>query len=94
MSNYVLLYSTRFKKDYKGFANQPEKLEAIKNTLKMLFQNGFVAIPATMRPHKLSGNYKGCRECHVLPDLLLIWEQYEPEKEILLIRVGKHSELF
>ena len=60
----------------------------------MLFQNGFAAIPPTMRPHKLSGNYKGCWECHILPDLLLIWEQYEVEKEILLIRVGSHSELF
>ncbi len=94
MNNYVLLYSTRFKKDYKKFVHQPEKLEAIKNTLKMLFQNGFAAIPPTMRPHKLSGNYKGCWECHILPDLLLIWEQYEVEKEILLIRVGSHSELF
>ncbi|MPN20186.1 hypothetical protein SDC9_167564 [bioreactor metagenome] len=39
MNNYVLLYSTRFKKDYKKLALQPEKLEAIKNTLNMLFQN-------------------------------------------------------
>ncbi|HHV85880.1 MAG TPA: type II toxin-antitoxin system YafQ family toxin [Petrimonas sp.] len=94
MNNYILLYSTRFKKDYKKLALQPEKLEAIKNTLTMLFQNGYAAIPATIRPHKLSGNYKGCLECHILPDLLLTWEQYEVEKEILLIRIGSHSELF
>ena len=48
-----------------------------------------------MRPHKLSGTYDGHWECHVLPDLLVIWEQNEdPEKEIYIIRIGSHAELF
>jgi len=48
-----------------------------------------------MKPHTLIGNYKGAWECHIFPDLLLIWEQkYDPVNEIHLIRVGSHSELF
>ena len=48
-----------------------------------------------MRPHKLTGNYKGHLECHILPNLLIIWLQYDEEQnEIYLVRVGSHSELF
>ena len=50
-------------------------------------------VPAEYRPHKLTGNYKGCMECHVENDLLLIWID-EIEQIIKLIRLGKHAELF
>ena len=46
------------------------------------------------KPHLLIGNYKGCMECHIEPDLLLIWEQDDTEKTIMLDRIGSHSELF
>lgn len=94
MNKYTLLYSTRFKKDFKKYLLQSQNLVAIKNTFSLLLYDGYAAIPSSMRPHKLAGNYKGCWECHVTPDLLLIWEQYEKEKEIMLIRLGSHSELF
>ncbi|WP_436410303.1 type II toxin-antitoxin system YafQ family toxin [Parapedobacter flavus] len=52
-------------------------------------------MPKKMKPHTLVGNYKGAWECHIFPDLLLIWEQEDnPVNEIHLIRVGSHSELF
>ncbi len=44
--------------------------------------------------HSLTGDYKGCRECHILPDWLLI---YRIEKELLILgltRTGTHSDLF
>ncbi|WP_083852664.1 type II toxin-antitoxin system YafQ family toxin [Pedobacter arcticus] len=46
------------------------------------------------KPHKLSGKFIGYWECHVKPDLLLIWEQTETLKLIELIRTGTHSDLF
>lgn len=94
MNKYTLQYSSRFKKDYKKYLHQPEKLVVITNTFSLLLQNGNAAIPASMRPHKLSGKYKGFWECHIMPDLLIIWEQYEEEKEIMLVRLGSHSDLF
>ena len=42
--------------------------------------------------HKLSGQFKDCRECHIEPDWLLIYKS--TESEIILIRTGSHSELF
>lgn len=52
------------------------------------------SLPATYRPHKLSGNYKDCWECHIQPDWLLIWEQNDRELTLLFIDTGSHSDLF
>ena len=46
------------------------------------------------KPHILSGNYSKHWECHVLPDLLLIWIQNDSEESIILVRGGSHSDLF
>jgi len=86
--------SGRFKKDYKKFLHRKKHLEAIQETILILSENGHEAIPENKRAHKLIGNYVGCWECHAMPDLLIIWEQDDDLKEIILIRVGSHSELF
>ncbi|MDU5594447.1 type II toxin-antitoxin system YafQ family toxin [Peptoniphilus rhinitidis] len=46
------------------------------------------------RDHKLSGNYKGLRECHINPDWLLIYEIRDAELVLILNRTGSHSDLF
>lgn len=83
--------STQYRKDLKRYKNKPAKLEALKEVLKML-QNE-QSIPAEYYPHMLSGNYKGCMECHVENDFLLIWID-EHTDTIELVRLGSHSELF
>ena len=49
-------------------------------------------IPKKYRDHALSGEWSGFRECHIKPDLLLIYET--GEDSIQLVRLGSHSELF
>ncbi len=44
--------------------------------------------------HPLHGEYEGARECHLCPDLLLIYEIRDNVLELLLLRIGSHSELF
>jgi mRNA interferase YafQ len=45
------------------------------------------------RDHDLSGDWSGYRECHVKPDLLLIYRK--TDRDLLrLARLGSHSELF
>jgi mRNA interferase YafQ len=46
------------------------------------------------RDHQLSGDMQHLRECHIRPDLLLIYFCLEEEKELHLVDVGSHSELF
>ena len=48
---------------------------------------------AEYRPHMLLGEYKGCMECHIEGDFLLIWIDEETDT-IQLVRLGSHSELF
>ena len=94
MGVYNLSASGSFKKDFKRYKNQARELQAIVSVVTLL-ENGAKALPQQMKAHKLVGNYKGLWECHIFPDLLLIWEQQdEPINEINLIRVGSHSELF
>lgn len=45
------------------------------------------------RDHRLIGEWKHCRDCHLRPDLLLLYRK--PNAEVLqLVRLGSHSELF
>lgn len=83
--------STQFRKDLKRYKNKPLKLNALKEVLEMLKNEQ--PIPAEYYPHMLHGEYKGCMECHVQGDFLLIW--FDEENDIIeLVRLGSHSELF
>ena len=50
------------------------------------------ALPVKYRDHALTGDLQDFRECHVKPDLLLIYRQVDEVLE--LARLGSHSELF
>jgi mRNA interferase YafQ len=49
-------------------------------------------VPRELRDHALSGEWKGCRDCHVAPDWVLIYER--AESRLILYRTGAHSDLF
>jgi mRNA interferase YafQ len=86
-----LFPSTQYRKDYKRYRNNPIKVAALKEVLDMLANEQ--PIPAEYLPHPLHGNYKGCIECHIQGDFLLIW--FDPKSDIIeLVRLGSHSELF
>lgn len=46
------------------------------------------------RDHDLKGDFQGFRECHVEPDLLLIYKIFDDQLVLVLVRVGSHSDLF
>ena len=83
--------TTRFKKDYKRYKHDVEKIELLEIIVKILENEQ--EIPSTFRPHPLTGNYQGCMECHVGNDFLLIWRNPENDT-VYLVRLGSHSELF
>lgn len=92
---YAITFTGQFKKDYKKFQKNTLKLPKINKTLELLEEGGVENLPKTMKAHFLTGNYQGHLECHIEPDLLIIWLQYdEQEKKIILVRLGSHSELF
>jgi len=83
----------RFKKDYKREARGPHKValdELLLAAASLLAAD--VALPPAMRDHALSGEWKDHRDCHLKPDLVLIYRL--PDAETLeLVRLGSHSEL-
>jgi mRNA interferase YafQ len=82
--------STQFKKDYKRAKKAGKNLAELQ---KVIYQ---LAVGKSLDPsysdHALLGNYRGCRECHLEPDWLLIYKT--TETELALVRIGSHSELF
>ena len=83
--------TTQFKKDYKRIKNNPNKVKELQEILEMLKNEQ--PIPAEYKPHLLHGEYKGCLECHIQNDFLLIWID-DVNDIIELVRLGSHSELF
>lgn len=89
---YEVRFTTRFKKDLKLAKKQGKNTDELFAVIDKL-ANG-EALEAKYRDHELGGNYKGCRECHVEPDWLLIYEVDCGILVLMLYRVGSHSELF
>lgn len=92
---YEIVYTGKFKKDLKrvGLRNL-EDLLLVRELIKLLSEKGTLGVPKNMRPHKLKGNHANNWECHIKPDLLIIWFQIESPKSIRLVRLGSHSDLF
>lgn len=90
MASYKIEYSKAFIKDYKKLSNAHKDLtdEIIDRLAK-----GEI-LEAKYKDHALSGNLKGFRECHIKPDLLLVYEKLEQELILNALRVGKHSKIF
>ena len=87
----TLRFSAQYKKDAKRYRNQPKKMEKVAEILRMLKED--IPIPKEYKPHMLKGELKGCMECHVEDDFLLIWID-ETTNQIGVLRLGSHSELF
>lgn len=89
---YQLTTTKQFEKDYKLCKKRGYKLNLLNSLILQLEKTGNV--PVKNKPHKLTGNYVGFKECHIQPDWLLIWFQNEAAKIIELTRTGTHSDLF
>ena len=87
-----LVYTSQFKKDYKLAQKRHVDIDELFKVIGMLQKQEL--LPEEKRDHLLAGNYKGYRECHVRPDLLLIYKTKEKDLELLLFRTGAHSDLY
>lgn len=89
---YDVMVTTKFKKDLKLAKKQGRNTDKLLKIIEQL-ANG-EPLEAKYRDHDLTGEYLGCRECHIEPDWLLIYEIFDDVLVLLLNRVGSHSELF
>ena len=86
----TISFTTQFKKDYKKAKKSHKNFIILEAVINLLAENQ--KLPVKYRDHKLSGQYNNYRECHIEPDWLLIYEI--TQDELMLIRLGSHSELF
>ena len=89
---YTLKPTTQFKRDLKKAQKQNKNLDLLNKVLQQLAAG--IPLPEKNRDHALTGNYAGCRECHIQPDWLLIYEIAEDTLFLYLTRTGSHNELF
>ena len=87
--------SSAFKRDYKRIKATPRHRNDIDvlltSILTLLIEDQFLS--ENHRDHLLGGNWSGYRECHIKPDLLLIYRKQDVAT-LRLARLGSHSELF
>ena len=88
----TIKYQTAFKRDYKRIVKRGYDTRLLEEVIEMLAEQK--PLPEKFRDHDLTGNYKGCRECHILPNWLLVYEVNNDELILYLIRTGSHSDLF
>lgn len=92
MSKYRIVLTTKFKRDVKLLKKRGYDLALLETVVDTLASGQDLA--EKYRDHALVGNYVRCRECHITPDWLLIYELAEGELILYLTRTGTHSDLF
>lgn len=88
----TIRYHSRFKKDFKKAKSRGVDIAKIRTAIELLANEQ--ELPKEYKAHSLKGNYKGYMECHIEPDLLLVYKIDGGEMELLLFRTGTHSDLF
>ncbi|MFZ3054525.1 MAG: type II toxin-antitoxin system YafQ family toxin [Minisyncoccales bacterium] len=89
---FTLRYTSRFKRDLKAYRHNKDVLIELEKVLDTLAKGSNLFLKNSN--HRLSGEFRDCFECHVKPDVLLIYKIYEEEITILLLRIDSHSNLF
>lgn len=84
--------TSRFKKDFKRLARNAAFCAEFASVLRLLVDD--MPLPSKYSDHALCNNWDGCRDCHIRPDVVLIYEKTDDGIELLLMRIGSHSELF
>lgn len=87
---YKIIYSSKFKKAYKKLNAKEEKetdmiIERLAND---------EILESKYKDHALKGDYADFRECHIKPDLLLIYRKNENILELYLAILGNHNNIF
>ncbi len=90
MAKYEIIYSKSYKKTIKKI--DKSLLPEIEYVLDKLANDEILEVK--FKDHQLKGEYKDFRECHIKPDLLLV---YKKDKDLLILiafKLGSHSEIF
>jgi mRNA interferase YafQ len=87
-------YTKAFKRDWKRESAGLHRRQLVAHFPEIVAQlANDRPLPPSAKDHPLSGNWKDHRDCHVRPDLVLVYRKPDDER-LQLVRLGSHSELF
>ena len=84
--------TNQFKRDYKREARGQHRIildELLSSVITYLMSD--TPLPPHYKDHALTGNWLDYRDCHLKPDLVLIYQI--TDNDLILVRLGSHSEL-
>ena len=85
-----LLTTTQFNRDLRLAKRRGRDLDKLWSVVERLLSEHL--LDPRNRPHRLSGEWSSCWECHIEPDWLLIWDPRDDA--LILVRTGSHADLF
>ena len=93
-SKYKVVLTNLFKKELKLVKKRNKKIQKLNKVIDILSSGE--KLPLTYKDHQLvnSTRFYNCRECHIEPDWLLVYQIIENELILLLVETGSHSDLF
>ena len=91
-TKYHVKATTQFKREYKLAMKRGRDIQLLDDVIELLADGK--QLEEKYRDHPLSGRWEGSRECHILPDWLLIYRLNEGILTLTLPRTGSHSDLF
>lgn len=91
---YKINQTTLFKKELKKIKKQNKDLKKLEYVIDTLANKN--TLEEKYKDHQLvdDKNFRNCRECHIEPDWLLIYQYQNDKLILLLIETGSHSDLF
>jgi mRNA interferase YafQ len=90
--NRDVIWTARFKKDYKTAIKRNLDIDLLDECIRLLAAGK--VLPPKYCDHALTGQWAGNRECHIQPDWLFIYRIEGNDLILVLARTGTHSDLF
>ena len=87
-----IVFTSQYKRDLKLALRRNLPEEKLNEVIKLLATDQ--PLPAANKDHALRGEFRGFRECHILPNWLLMYRKDDLQLQLVLMRTGTHADLF
>ena len=93
MKIYKIKYTKEFKKSLKRITKQGKQTDKLFEIIDKLSRKE--KLEPKYKDHALynDSRFKGCRDCHIEPDWILIYKYLDNEIILLLVNTGSHSNI-
>ncbi|MFA6515182.1 MAG: type II toxin-antitoxin system YafQ family toxin [Candidatus Paceibacterota bacterium] len=87
------IYTKKYEKSLRKY-KELQKFSVSKLEDVLIKLQNQIPLDKKFQDHPLNGKLSHQRECHIYPDILLVYEVVKGELILVLVNLGSHSELF